>query len=124
MPGWLQQPFFLWELASQTGYRTEAKSQGSSVLQIDAPSSSGVSRNVGAGSFGITMGSDRQTISGSKTVVCGSGPRGEIGGTMNGVCVARSIACDWDLVTAGGFVEKMRGGETFRLPGGLLKTLR
>jgi len=23
-----------------------------------------------------------------------------------------------------GFVEKMRGGETFRLPGGLLKTLR
>ena len=24
----------------------------------------------------------------------------------------------------GGFVEKMRGGETFRLPGGLLKTLR
>ena len=26
--------------------------------------------------------------------------------------------------TIGGFVEKMRGGETFCLPGGLLKTLR
>ena len=28
------------------------------------------------------------------------------------------------ILSAGGFVEKMRGGEAFCLPGGLLKTLR